>query len=224
MMPASAFPSRCAPPPPPPPPPPSDSHSVDIKWISDRAVVLLLSSSFLSLAQDYWGGTVSHRAEGGELGALGVPLPYGSIGQELTGAGAVFNAAVLSDTYGGSIASVGSLSSALQLHPRLAHGTAGSNVSFEIHPELTQAQWANVSLHIDGPSVQSWLQHDNTRMVGRVVVGVPAGAAAGSTLELVLWVLGIEVEARPSRQVVVVVQPRSLPWKADDDDRLAADE
>ena len=225
MMPASAFPSRCAPPPPPPPAPPSDSHSLLTSNGNLIAPLCCFSPLlFFSLAQDYWGGTVSHRAEGGELGALGVPLPYGSIGQELTGAGAVFNAAVLSDTYGGSIASVGSLSSALQLHPRLAHGTAGSNVSFEIHPELTQAQWANVSLHIDGPPVQSWLQHDNTRMVGRVVVGVPAGAAAGSTLELVLWVLGIEVEARPSRQVVVVVQPRSLPLKADDDDRLAADE
>ena len=179
---------------------------------------LLLFSSFNFARQDYWGGTVSHRAEGGELGALGVPLPYGSIGQELTGAGAAFNAAVLSNTYG-SIASVGSSSNSsaavvaaqqLQLHPRLIHGSAGANVSFAIYPAMTQAQWANASLHIDGPPVQSWLliQRDDATTqtaAGSVVVGVPAGAAAGSALELVVWLLGTaEAVARPSRQVVVV--------------------
>ena len=76
---------------------------------------------------------------------------------------------------------------------------------------MTQAQWATVSLRINGPPVQSWLliQRDDVTThtaVGRVVVGVPAGAAAGSTLELVVWLLlGIdEAAARPSRQVVVV--------------------
>jgi hypothetical protein len=158
-------------------------------------------------------------AEGGELGALGVPLPYGFIGQELTGAGAAFNAAVLSDIYG-SIASVGSFpnSSAvaaaaqqLQLHPRLVHGRAGANVSFTIYPAMTQAQWASVSLYINGPPVQSWLRvrrdgPTTHTAVGSVVMGVPRGAAAGSTLELVVWLLLAtdEAAARPTRQVVVV--------------------
>jgi hypothetical protein len=150
-----------------------------------------------------------------------VPLPYGSIGQELTGAGAAFNAAMLSDIYG-SIASAGYSSSntsdvamaaqQLQLHPRLIHGSAGANVSFAIYPAMMQAQWANASLHIDidGPPVQSWLlvqREDATTQpaVGSVVVGVPPGAAAGSALELVVWLLGTaETVARPSRQVIVV--------------------
>lgn len=185
--------------------------------IGDLNLIAVLHCGSLLLLfsrQDYWGGTVSHRAEGGELGALGVPLPYGSIGQELTGAGAAFNAAALSDTYG-SMASVDSSSNSndavvRQLHPRLIHGSAGANVSFVIYPEMTQAQWANVSLRINGPPMQSWLliQPDvsTTQMVvGSVVVGVPVGAAAGSTLELVIWLLGIdEAAVHPSRQVVVV--------------------
>ena len=66
---------------------------------------------------------------------------------------------------------------------------------------MAQLQWATVSVHIDGPAVRSWLQHD-TRVVGSVVVGIPIDAVAGGTLELVVWLLGV-ASARPSRQVIV---------------------
>lgn len=86
------------------------------------------------------GGTVSHGSYG-ELGSLGLPLPFGGIGQELTGAGAAFNGELLARIYGSieSIHLVGmqAIAATVQLHPRLASASPGSNVTFSVHPQLT---------------------------------------------------------------------------------------
>ena len=158
----------------------------------------------LVFAEDYWG-SVSHTS----YSAYATTLPFGAIGQEITGAGAAFGGALLAARYGASIATNPSQDQAAtaQLHPRWVRVEAGEEAVFQFYPAVSEAEWGNARASVQGAAFEPELRFNRTASAGQVVLRVPAAAAAGPA-EAVVWLEGAAGGPRPYRQVVEILPAR----------------
>ena len=168
--------------------------------------------------EDYWGGS-SHRGfspfNQPTEPALDMIPTLGHIGQEIYGAGAAFDAALLSPIYGStSGCAPPTVANTLQLYPRVTTPVKrGASTTVHVYPPMSAAQWGNnvtCELQSLGGSLTAQCHFDHDAGVGAIQISTSVCTPLGRN-EVVIWIHGIadpgivDTGSRPSRIVVMVV-------------------
>ena len=168
--------------------------------------------------EDYWGGS-SHRGYSPFDHSTEPPLDmiptFGHIGQEIYGAGAAFDAAILSPIYGAiSGCPPPTAANTLQLYPRVtAPVKRGASATIRVFPPMSAAQWgdhATCELQSLGGTLGAQCHFDHAAGAGVVQISTSADTPLGRN-EVVVWLHGLSDPSiasagrRPSRIVVMVV-------------------
>ena len=158
----------------------------------------------------YWG-SVSHRGYSPWTGdtnykPLDSLIPFGSIGQEIYGAGLAFEAALLAPVYGSETpATPADFSTTWQLTRRVVSMSAGEHVDVDIYPAVNPSTWlqGRVAVQQQATALKATLGFNQTTRRGYVSISVAASATG--RVEAVLWLSPGGPGGPPMRPMRIVV-------------------